>query len=103
MFVVASTAQNKYGDKMKISILLYYAFQLYFLILIVRIFLTWIPQIDWNKPFFKFLSMASDTYLSPFRKIIPPLSGLDFSPIIALLFLQFVQYALCSSLMRMGL
>lgn len=88
---------------MRLSILLYYIFQIYFYLLIVRIFLTWIPTIDWNKPFFKKLAEISDIYLFPFRRIIPALGGLDFSPIVALLFLQFVQWALCSSLLRMGL
>ncbi len=88
---------------MRLSILLYYIFQIYFYLLIVRIFLTWIPTIDWNKPFLKKLAEISDIYLFPFRRIIPALGGLDFSPIVALLFLQFVQWALCSSLLRMGL
>ena len=88
---------------MKISILLKYIFDLYLLILFVRLFLTWIPTVDWHKPFFKGLATVSDIYLQPFRKIIPPLGGLDFSPIIAFIFLQFCGNIICSNLFRMGL
>jgi YggT family protein len=37
------------------------------------------------------LSQLTDPYLNIFRSIIPPLGGIDFSPILALLLLQGVQ------------
>lgn len=76
---------------MKFSILLYYCFQFYFWLLIVRIFLTWIPTIDWNSPFYSKLAAVCDIYLNPFRRIIPSFGGLDFSPIVAILFLHLVK------------
>ncbi len=88
---------------MRISTLIYYLFQLYFWLLIVRIFLTWIPSVDWNTPFFKWLAEISDIYLNPFRRIIPAVGGLDFSPIVAIIFLQFCQWAIVMALFRMGL
>lgn len=78
-------------------------FEIYFWIILVRIFLTWIPQIDWSAPFFRALSIISDIVLEPFRRIIPPISGIDFSPIVALLVLQFVQAALIRALLMLGL
>lgn len=78
-------------------------FEIYFWIILVRIFLTWIPQIDWSAPFFRALSIISDIVLEPFRRIIPPISGIDFSPIVALLVLQFVQTALIRVLLMLGL
>ncbi|MBF0849193.1 YggT family protein, partial [Streptococcus danieliae] len=41
-----------------------------------------------------------EPYLSLFRKIIPSLASLDFSPIIAILALDFVQRTLVSFLMQ---
>ena len=67
---------------------------LYFWLIIIRIFLTWIPSINWYSQPYKTLALISDIVLEPFRKIIPPMGGLDFSPIFALLFLQFVQFAI---------
>ena len=76
---------------------------LYFWLIIIRIFLTWIPSINWYSQPFRAMAVVSDIVLEPFRKIIPPMGGLDFSPIIALLFLQFVQFAIVRLLVILGL
>lgn len=88
---------------MKISVILSYLFQIYAWLLIVRCFLTWIPNIDWEKPFFKKLAAYTDIYLFAFRKFIPSIGGLDFSPIVAIILLQFCAQAICLALFRMGL
>lgn len=88
---------------MRLSAILGQILQLYFYIVIVRCFLTWIPNIDWEKPFFKFIAVITDTFLAPFRKIIPSFGGIDISPIVALLFLQICGSIICSALYRMGL
>ena len=88
---------------MQLSQIVYDFFQLYFWLIIVRIFLTWIPSIDWSAPFFRALALVSDIILEPFRKIIPPMSGIDFSPIIALFALQFIQIALVKICIMLGL
>lgn len=63
-------------------------FQLIYIILILRILLTWFPNIDWYKQPFKFLHDFSEPIFAPFRKILPPIGGLDLSPILAFLALQ---------------
>lgn len=78
-------------------------FNIYFWLIVVRIFLTWIPTIDWYNQPFKFLAIASDIILSPFRRIVPAMGGIDFSPIIALLFFQFLQFAVVRMLLLLGL
>ena len=88
---------------MSIASLVNDAFNIYFWLIIVRIFLTWIPSIDWYNQPFKFLAIVSDIVLNPFRKIIPAMGGIDFSPIIALLFLQFLQLAVVRMLALLGL
>lgn len=65
-------------------------FDLIYLILIVRILLSWFPNIDWYKQPYKSIESISEPILAPFRKLIPPLGGLDLSPIVAFLFLQIV-------------
>ena len=69
----------------------------------VRIFLTWIPSIDWNAPFFRALALVADVVLYPFRRIIPPLGGIDFSPIIAILAFQFIANAIVYTLAKFGM
>lgn len=66
-------------------------FYFYYILIIIRIFLTWIPTIDWDAQPIKFIRLATDVYLDLFRRIIPPFSGIDFSPIIALIALQILQ------------
>lgn len=66
-------------------------FYFFYLIIILRIFLTWIPSIDWNQQPVKTVREMTDMYLDIFRRFIPPVGGLDFSPIIALIVLQILQ------------
>lgn len=66
-------------------------FYFFYLLIILRIFLTWIPSIDWNQQPLKSIREVTDMYLDIFRKFIPPFGGLDFSPIIALIALQIIQ------------
>ena len=88
---------------MSITALVNDIFNIYFWLIIVRIFLTWIPSIDWYVQPFRSLALISDVILEPFRRIIPPMGGLDFSPIIALLFLQLLQFAFVRMLVILGL
>lgn len=71
-------------------------FYFYFLLIIVRIFLTWIPNIDWFQQPFKAVREVTDIYLNVFRRIIPPFGGLDFSPIVAIIVLQLIQVLVVS-------
>ncbi|MEI8129006.1 MAG: YggT family protein [bacterium] len=66
-------------------------FYFYFLLIILRIFLTWIPSIDWHQQPIKSIREVTDMYLNVFRRFIPPVGGLDFSPIIAIIVLQIIQ------------
>jgi len=66
-------------------------FQLLQLIIIVRILLTWFPNINWwNQPF-KFLKEVTDPMLEPFRKLIPPMGGIDLSPIVLFFVLNVLE------------
>ncbi|MBD2142822.1 MAG: YggT family protein [Dolichospermum sp.] len=62
----------------------------YSYLLIIRVLLTWFPTVDWSSQPFAALSQISDPYLNLFRSIIPPLGGMDFSPILAFLALNIV-------------
>lgn len=64
---------------------------IYTLILIFRILLSWFPNIDWMNPPFSVLTQLTDPYLNLFRSFIPPLGGLDLSPMAAILVLQLIS------------
>ena len=67
-------------------------FYVYMLMICVRCLLTWIPNLDWrNNKFLQLLSSAVDLYLDLFRRIIPPFGPFDFSPVIAMFALIFLD------------
>ncbi len=68
--------------------------EIYGYILIVRILLSWFQGQEWAFNIISFLSPITDPYLNIFRSIIPPLGGIDFSAILAILALQFLQRSL---------
>ena len=65
--------------------------QIYIVILIIRILLSWFPTINWFDPPFSVLSQLTDPYLNLFRSLIPPLGGIDLSPMLAFFALQILQ------------
>jgi YggT family protein len=65
----------------------------YLAIIIVRLLLTWFPNIDWMQQTVGFLSPITDPYLNLFR-FVPPIGSIDLSPIIAIIVLQSVMGAL---------
>lgn len=67
-------------------------FQIYFWLILVRCLLSFIPSIDWYKQPFEAIKDVTDLYLNLFRKIIPPVGGMDFSPIVAVIALQILNY-----------
>ncbi|MBG1267656.1 YggT family protein [Nostoc sp. WHI] len=64
--------------------------QIYTFLLLIRVLLTWFPTINWYNQPFAALSQITDPYLNLFRRIIPPLGGIDFSPMLAIILLQIV-------------
>jgi YggT family protein len=65
--------------------------------MIIRILLTWFPNIDWMQQIAGFLSTITDPYLDLFRSVIPPIGGMDLSPILAIFLLQFIAGALTTT------
>lgn len=64
---------------------------IYSLVLLVRVLLTWFPNLDWSNPILSSVSAITDPYLNAFRGLIPPVGGLDFSAILAFVLLQLGQ------------
>lgn len=67
---------------------------IYNVLLVVRILLSWFPNIDFSNPPFSILSQLTDPYLNIFRSLIPPIGGLDFSPFLAFILLNVLQTVL---------
>ena len=69
-------------------------FQIYFWLILVRCLLSFMPSINWSAQPFAALRDVTDLYLDIFRKLIPPFNGIDFSPIVAVIVLQLLNYFL---------
>ncbi|PSB13556.1 hypothetical protein C7B61_04645 [filamentous cyanobacterium CCP1] len=52
------------------------------LLFIFRIVLTWYPQFDLTRFPFNIVAVPTEPFLAPTRKLVPPLGGVDISPII---------------------
>jgi len=65
--------------------------QIYLILLLVRVSLTWFPNVNWYAQPFYSLSKLTDPYLKIFRGIVPPLIGIDISPILGFILLQCVM------------
>jgi YggT family protein len=79
--------------------------QIYVVLIIVRLLLTWFPTIGWMQQIAATLSIVTDPYLNLFRNLIPPMGGMDFSPMLAVIVLQVTQsfiLQVAPSLIAMG-
>ena len=72
--------------------------QIYSLVLIVRVLLSWFPNLDWGNPVLSSVSAITDPYLNAFRGLIPPLGGIDLSAILAFLALNLLQGLITQSI-----
>ena len=75
----------------KILEVLFSTITLYNFLLIIRILLTWFPNLDTTNPILVNLFAITDPYLNVFRGVIPPIGGLDLSPILAFISLSLIK------------
>ncbi len=48
----------------------------------MRIVLTWYPQVNTEKGFWLLFSVPTEAFLSPTRRFISPIGGVDITPVI---------------------
>ena len=73
-----------------INNILYFIFEILNIILITRIILSWIPHNKYH-PIINFIYKISDPILRPFRNMINPIQGIDFSPIVVFIILSLLR------------
>ena len=87
----------------RLSYIIYQLANIIYLLMLVAVFLSWIPNLNREKePWYSIIKFA-DFFFKPFRKIIPPLGGLDFSPILAFMVVGLVTNLLIRFLVSFGL
>ncbi len=59
--------------------------------ILIRVLMSWIPNLNPDNPIVQIIRSITDPILEPARRLIPPIGGLDLSPIIVLLLLNVLQ------------
>lgn len=78
------------------------ALNIYMWIIIIRALISWVSPDPYN-PIVQVLTKLTEPVLRPIRKLAPPHKvGIDLSPLIAVLVIIFLQYALVDTLKRIG-
>jgi YggT family protein len=76
-----------------------FIFTAFYVLLIAQIILSWVRPNPYHPtwgPIIRFINGVVDPILSPIRRVMPPLGGLDFSPMIVLLLARVLQNVLIS-------
>jgi YggT family protein len=68
------------------------------LLIIVRALMSFFPNIDPYHPVLRGLDGLLEPIMRPFRSLVPPMGGIDLSPILAIFTLQIVSRLLISAL-----
>jgi len=61
----------------------------YFFLIIAAVILSWVGQ-GLRHPFIPLIFQLTEPVLRPFRKVIPPIAGIDLSPLFALIAIRFL-------------
>ncbi len=80
--------------------LINWVFTLYSFAIIARALLSWFRP-RYYHPVARFLIQITEPLLAPLRRYIPPVSGLDITPMVALLILWFVERLLQTLLLML--
>ncbi len=81
---------------------LHYILNIYMFIVVARAIISWVSPDPYN-PIVRFLYMATEPALRYVRRILPPFSGIDFSPIILMVALFFIDQVLAQSIIDYGI
>ncbi len=77
------------------------ALTLYLWTVIIRALISWVNP-DPHNPIVTFLYRVTEPALRPIQKFIPMAGGIDFSPVVLILVIYFMQFFLVTSLMQIG-
>ncbi len=71
--------------------LVQWTFQILYVLLLARVVLSWVPGVDPSHPAVRAIHRFTSPILDPIRRAVPPVGGLDLSPLIAFLLLSAIQ------------
>jgi YggT family protein len=82
-----------------IDVVVFYICQVMIYLIIARAILSFVRH-DPRQPIIRFIYDVTEPVMAPFRRFIPAAGGLDFSPILVILFIQYIVQPLLLWLVR---
>lgn len=73
--------------------------QAFFYLILFQAIISWIQP---GLPLNRILTRITSPVLKPFQKLIPPISGIDFSPLVPLILIQLLNIMVVSSIISTG-
>ncbi|MGK7345282.1 MAG: YggT family protein [Candidatus Nitrospinota bacterium M3_3B_026] len=77
------------------------ALTIYLWVVIIRALISWVSPDPYN-PIVQFLYRVTDPVMRPIQRAIPMAGGIDFSPIVLILGIYFLQIFLVNTLIQFG-
>ncbi len=74
-------------------------FSIFFFAIIVMAILSWIAP-DPSNPVYRMVATIADPVIKPFKKMVPPIAGIDVTPMIAIVALQAIKMVLIPVLLE---
>ena len=79
-----------------------YLVKIYFFAILAMIILSWVSP-GGNSPIVYLLHQLTEPVMAPFRKLIPPMGGLDLSPILVFVAINIIQIVLANLAGSLGI
>lgn len=86
---------------MSIAELLVLVLNVFLVAIIIQVILSWVNPGSYS-PFTALLDRLTEPVLDPARRLLPPIGGLDLSPILVLIGIQLIKMLLYAPLMEFG-
>ena len=83
---------------MAVAKLVDYALSAYMWVIVIRAVISWVSPDPWN-PIVRFLYQVTEPVLRPIRRRLP-MTGIDFSPMLVILAIYFLQWFLVPVLVK---
>ncbi len=87
---------------MSVAQLLALTLNLYLITILVEVILSWVGP-GGNHPIFGLLHSVNEPVLRPARRLLPPIAGLDLSPIVVLFAIQLLKILLVAPIHDLGM
>lgn len=80
------------------GMMIQHAAQLFFLSILITVILSWVNPGASYHPVARLIHQIAEPLLRPCRKILPPINGIDLSPILAIIFLAAIMFLIAAPL-----